>query len=456
LSHAPSATLSRLSPRSALRLALSSEALAYGSLAVAYLTFRLGSFTGEARRLTNTVGYEHVAALHVWSLDFYAGERSFTLPLLYKVLARDDVRILAQLALSAACWLTLAAVAARAAHRTPVRLAVFVWVLGSGLTLEIVHWDALLMSESVSFSLLALLLACWFLFARRPGRGRAVAVLLVSLLWAFTRDANAYAVLMSGIAAAVALIWTRQRTLTATLAIGCALIFAGSTLSVDHGRRWFQPMIDVMAHRVLPDERLKSYFEAHGFDEHSPWGAEGGWAQRHARATYARYLLTHPAHLLTQPFRGEQQQALWSTPSNAASLIDPSLSVYVSDDDGRHRPLALPPHARSVFFPRGTVLVPALMLGLLAAAGAAALRRGATREWLVPLVALATVYPQLLLAWHLSGIEIDRHALTGAVLLRLLPPLVLLLAVDRALAARGEDQPGGPRFPSSASSSASR
>lgn len=404
--------------------------LGFIGLGVGFLFFRVGSFSNIADRVTDTPGYERVAQLPLWSIRFYTGERGFTVPLVYKILSTAESRIIGQLVLSIVCWLVLAAVAARAARSTPMQLIVFGAVLTFALATQIVLWDTLLISESISFSLMALMLAAWLSLVWKPSSRRAAVVLSVSLFWAFARDTNADVVLFAGLLAAVSILRDGQRRLKAVLAIGCIVIFALSTLSADAGARWRQPMVDVIAHRVLPSPALARYFEHAGLAPHTDW-TQSDWIDQSARSTYARYLLTHPSYALLQPFSGHQQ-ALWSSSDNTVSLLDPSTAPY--NDNVSHRPIPLPDRAQGLVFPHGlTALFALVALSLIASLAAAARGRLQQESWVL-LGVLLTIYPQLVLVWHMSGVEVDRHALTGAVLLRLSALILLLLAVDRLVA----------------------
>jgi hypothetical protein len=53
----------------------------------------------------------------------------------------------------------------------------------------------------------------------------------------------------------------------------------------------------------------------------------------------------------------------------------------------------------------------------------------------VPLAILLTTYPHFLVAWHQSGVEVDRHAFEAALLLRIAGFLLAVFALDRALVA---------------------
>jgi hypothetical protein len=174
---------------------------------------------------------------------------------------------------------------------------------------------------------------------------------------------------------------------------------------------------------------MERYFVGRGFDPNVNWAVDA-WVRNRSQGVYADYLLSHPGYTLFGPFHGHQQ-ALYSTSDNAASLIDPNLSIY--NDNASHRFLPLPSQLDRVFFPRGIPLMLALLAIVLVAAGFVAWFLGWSLVWLVPLGILLTTYPHFLVAWHESGVEVDRHAFEAALLVRLATALLALFALDRAV-----------------------
>ncbi len=402
----------------------------YAGLVGLYVVFRVGSFTNIADRVTDTPSYERVAHDALWDWSFYTGERGFTIPLFYKVFQSSESRIVAQLVLSTAAWLVLAAVVARCIRDGWLQPLVFATVLAFSLTTEVILWDTLLFSESLTFALLALLLAAWLVLVRSPRPLWAGSVLVLSLLWTFARDTNAYVVVGVGVLVALTLLRPEQRRLKLVLVAGCCAIFLLDYGSASSGKRWLQPMRDIVAHRVLPSAELKPYFVARGLDPTANW-PESEWMTDSSRSVYARYLLSHAGYTLGRPFHG-QQQALYSTSDNAAALIDPSMKAY--DDNASHRFLPLPRVLEHVLFPRGVAVVLILLGFVLVGSAAVARSIGFDRLWLVPIGVLMTTYPHFLVVWHQSGVEVDRHALEAALLLRLALLLLAALAVDQVLA----------------------
>jgi hypothetical protein len=402
----------------------------YGALALTYALFRVGSFTNVPDRLTDTPTYERVAHLALWDWRFYAGERGFTVPLFYKIFQSSESRAVAQLVFSTLAWLVLAAVVARCIETGWLRPIVFSVVLGISLTTEVILWDTLLLSESVTFGFCALLVAAWIQLVRSPRPLWVAVVLALSTLWAFARDTNAYVLVHVGVLTALTLGRPEHRRLKLVLTAGCLAIFLLDYGSVQAGKRWLQPMVDVVDHRVLVTPSMEDYFGAHGFDPNTNWPS-GSWIRDRSQGVYARYLLTHPGYSLTAPFHGHQQ-ALYSTTDNASSLIDPNLTTY--NDNASDRFLPLPPRLEPILFPRGITLVLALLALVLVGATVVAWFAGPATIWLVPAAILLLTYPHFLVAWHESGVEVDRHAFEAALLLRLAGFLLAAFALDRALA----------------------
>jgi hypothetical protein len=437
--HSASLTAAASQPRTSILdrvigLVASRSFAPYTALVGLYVIFRAGSFTNMPDRLTDTSSYERVAHLALWNWRFYAGERGFTVPLFYKAFTSSESRIVAQLVLSTLAWLVLAAVVARCVRNPWLRGVVFAVVLAFSLTTEVILWDTLLLSESVALSLTALLCAAALVLAARPGPGRCGVFLALLLLWTFARDSNAYEALFLAPVAALTMLSPAHRRIKLVVAVSCLAVFGLGLASADAGRRWLQPLQAIVSYRVLPSRTLSAYFEHRGLQPASNWPASSATAAR-MRTTYVDYLVSHPGYLLAAPFH-DRQQTPTSTPRNVESVLDPNLRPY--NDNASHRFLTLPKAAQHVLFPRGPIVVLILLALSAVAVGWTARGRSPPATWIVPLALLATTYPHLLTTWHLSGMEVDRHALEPALLLRLAILLQLAFAVDWALQRRRE------------------
>jgi len=143
--------------------------------------------------------------------------------LFYKLLPGDVsvVAPIAQLGLSIVAWIVLAFAFARCFERTLVRWIASVSILAFSSCALVAQWDDVILSESLSLSLYALVLAAALEVARAPRRGGSRHSSF-GILWSATRDTNAYAFLP--IAFALLLAVRRRRWLAIGLACGGALI----------------------------------------------------------------------------------------------------------------------------------------------------------------------------------------------------------------------------------------
>jgi hypothetical protein len=400
----------------------------YAGLAALYVVARAGTFANVAVTVTDTPSYEETAAHPLWSVGFLGGVRPFTVPLLYKAITTADGRIVAQLVISTLCWLALAASVARSVQHPLLQPVAFTVPLAMSLTRDVFIWDVLLLSESLTFALMALLVAAWLWLVRHPTPARAAVVLMVLLLWTFTRDSNAYVVLAVAVLVALSLVDQRHRRMKLALLAGCVSIFGAGVASAEAGKRWLLPVKDVVFRRVIETPEMSRYFARHGLTTEGNWTLTP-WLEQ-ARGVYVGYLLRHPGYVLTAPFHG-RQEALYSTPDNLKSLLQPDLANY--DTNSGLGFMRSPQELGPIFFPRRFDVLFALLGASVALAALVAARAGPETVWIVPVGILLTTYPHLLAVWHFSGYEVDRHALQAGLLLRLAAFLLLLFAVDRVL-----------------------
>jgi hypothetical protein len=428
----------------------------YALILFGYLLLRLGGFFGiETLRQQDTEAYELVMNQPLFSLDFFAGARSWTVPLLWKVLPdADSERAAGQFILSCAAWPVLAWAVARCVQSGLFRYVAFGLVLLFSLTLAVVRWDLVMLSESVSISLTVLVIAAWLELVRSPRRSMVVALLALTLLWVFARDSNGIIALV--IVPLIALWAIRPpaalgRAWVGVLAAGTfAIFFAGliaTTTDEAELRRNERPILHVIGRRVLADEDQTRWWRDHGMpappprvirDRRSLAGiAEGGlpsdpatdefleWAREHGRDTHARYLLTHPYQTVKQTI-GKRQRLL------------AGVTVGYRPPDARN---ILPEPLDELVYPRDAQDVYFWMIVIGLGAGVVALTLGARRTWWVPVVAFAVQAPHAIVVYHGDTLEIPRHAMLVAITTRLSLLLLAILAFDRVVEVRRAGRP---------------
>jgi hypothetical protein len=363
------------------------------------------------------------------SLDLWAGPRTPLVPAVLKILGGDDVRFMRfQVIVAAVCWAALAVAAARVASAGAPRLIAAGSVLGLSLAAPLTMWDRSVLSESLALSTMVLLLAAVSCMVRRPTALNAVAVVVAAALWCGTRDAHAYVVVVAVVVVAAAgfAIGRRRRLLRGSLLaclVGLLVVALASIGSAAHGDRGDFPIRNVYRVRILPYPDRVAWFQGHGMPQaeifldgtrapHVPDGrapvtsvpeddpatAEwSAWVERDGRRVFARWVLTHPGYVLTEPLKD---------PERAFNNAGGDRSSYAASDQ------RVVPGLAEIF-------VPSRPLALLVAAGIA-LRVVRPRAapgvlFTVGAATVALALPHALLSWHGDGMETARH-LTGPVI----------------------------------------
>ena len=399
----------------------------------------------KPRELADTVAYTRISREPLLSPEFWGSTRPFTFPLLLKTAAQDyQIAAWMQLGISVLAWGLLAWMIARRTRVSWVKPIAFGIILAFSLDRHIAGWDTVMMSESLSVSLLALFVALGLWLCERWRPGRAAAWITVGALLAFTRDTNAWLLLLlvTTLLAALVLRWGQTRLLG--LAVPFALISMFSMITANMGARWMFPLGNLIANRVLPDPVALSYFEScempvspalvdlsGGFanseeramfedPELKPFR---DWLRATGRACYLRWLLQHPTRSLGDVM--SQFDALIGfseVDAYFARAYDPLMPVIV----GR------------LFYPERNSLL--LWIVCLAASAVLLARpdwrsRGESTAFVLLTI---LVPPHLFLAWHGDAMAPERHALSAGVQLYLAFCWLLILGLD-AVAWHGSD-----------------
>jgi hypothetical protein len=170
----------------------------FAIVAIVFVSLRLYAFIDvHPYRWPDTAGYELCGTRPLWNWDFYACKRGWTLPLYYKFVTGDDLRIVGQFILACVSWTYLAATVARTLDRARLRLVAFGAVLLFSVTSTITLWDGILLSESLSLSLAAVVVGAWISFVRAESWTSLVLVIAATVLWSFLRDSTALLVLLT-------------------------------------------------------------------------------------------------------------------------------------------------------------------------------------------------------------------------------------------------------------------
>ena len=397
----------------------------------------------------DSYSYARVAENSIFSSAFWSGERPFTLPLLFKLFNIDTatlndpafiVSVRAkqftqfQALLSLTSFTLLGMCATTFLRRQPLKALILTLSVAFAMTIDVAQWNRMLLSESTSLSLSALMLSAWLLSihafknwkTRQPfiRRIAPAAIISTTILFSFTRDVNAYFVGMIAAILLLSLLLPAVRKHPAAkmvfiIGLSTALTAAAQITSMDRNERWLNPLSNVISKRILTSESARDFFIAHGapldeipaerlpadciedcgsmhrFLRVDPYGQILlDWYRAEGKAVYLRYLLHDPIRTLSQPLR------------HLASMLSPDSTEY--------RLRVYPDPAwigvvRQILLPRSTALILAWSAALLLAT-AWLLIRGGNEHLLIPSIVILISFGLMFIVWHGDGIELERHA----------------------------------------------
>lgn len=414
----------------------------------------------------DTVSYVRVAAQPLMQRAFWAGERPLTLPLMYKLLGVTGpatsvpdgaARIaLFQLCVSVLSWIALAGAFASGLRRPQLKVLGVAVILAVGMTMEVGQWDKLLLTESLSTSLFAAMLALWLVGVLHWEKVRSLGPLpllaylgltgAVTGLYSFTRDTNAYFLLLVAMVllglAAVRLKWDSRSLGVTGLAVMLVFIFLIQNKTASAGRRWIGPFRHVFLKRILPNDAALAFFREQGLpltadqrpgllsmdirtfnrvlDNSALVKPLNGWLSYYGKGVYLKFLVSHPIYTVLSPLYDWQQ------------LISPNSTEY------RTILRATPKWEETlsaVLFPTSALVVAGLGISTFLYT-LLAWRRRHDRTLVIPGLLFLTCLPLLGIVWHADTLEIERHATQIALQIRLAVWMTLLIGADRALLAR--------------------
>jgi len=316
-----------------------------------------------------------------------------------------------------------------------LKVVAFGFMLLFGLSAEIIMWDGVLLADSVSLSLMALVITSWLWLLEDWQWLKVALVIFAAFLWAFSKDTNAWAVLMI---AALLIMGVATRCIQGryiVIAGVFVVIFAMSDISANRKHRWVVAFMNNVGMRILPSPEKTAYFAERGMPvtpalmerrEKKAWTDDWAffndprlqqfrdWLYAHGKSSYMRFLLSHPALTLQEPLRHSEELL-------SSELRDYAPRSFVS--------ILSEPLAEVVYSKRWAVLwtwVAAIAVGFVL--GLKLWTRNVA--FLVPLALTMLVYPQAVVTWHGDPNEIGRHGLEAAVNLRIGLWLLLLFAAD--------------------------
>lgn len=361
-------------------------------------------------------------------------------PLINKILHNDiEAIVLFQLVFSICSWIFLSLAVAISLKNYVVKIFTCIIILAFSLSKDILMWNKTILSESFSLSIFACFVGIWFLIFKKVTLKRLIMLIIISAIFALTRNSNAYLLLaLGGIITVTAFIYRlpNKRIYYMTLVIVFFLLFFVSDLISNATKQWTLSFLNVLSMRILPDREMTAYFESSGMPVNENLMARSGkwcyeddyafynapelqqfrkWLYSQGKSTYTRYLLSHPKYLILKPLEDIKlmlygERLIYYAPKGFSTPIRGIMYDLVSS---------------WTLFPAYIFFV-----GVLFGLNCALVFSGKSIISLIPLIMILLVFPLAALVWHADALEIDRHVLPIAVQARLGFILLILITID--------------------------
>jgi len=378
----------------------------------------------------DTEFYFRSAQNSLFSSEIWAGGRP-AVPLLWFKACALDVEVIRRsltilsafswAALACSIWLTSGSGVARAVG------AALVFTVASSL--NVLQWNEVVLSESLSDSCWALFTAAALLYLRRRGYW-AIAVVLLAATLALCRDSNSYFVLFCGVLlTAAALNRLRSRAPWRNEAIvgaACVAIFVLDNALANAGQRWEYPLTNVIYTRILPNKKavaeladlgmpvngaLRPGRPRRAYDTDPRLEPFNDWVSKHGKRAYVHYLAAHPV----------------------AALGAPELSVVLGGDIDQYQPQGIR-NERTLLDALWSKRLWLWHIVLLVLLGCAAGVLQARSSLIVLGLSYAVLlFPHAAVIWHADSMEVARHGVPVALQLQLALVLMLIGTFEGAM-----------------------
>ena len=396
--------------------------------------------------------YMAAARAPLFSSQIWAGQRAPGYPIFIKsCFGSTDEIARSQYLFSFACWTFLAFCCLRVFSGPVAKVLGFTLFMTQILSPGVYLWHKVILSESVSFSLLAVCTGCWILFVHRKCLLNATIAVVATAAWVGVRDTNAYQAVFLGVFLLLSIGYRalrkpvqpfRSQRLVIGVAVMLFVIFAGSDISSNRGGRWLFPFCNNVAQRVLPSEERTAWFAARGMpvtpalvERRGKWASSDGfaffndenlagfreWTRVHGKSTYIEWLILHPAYTFYESARG------------FSGIFDTNYAEYA--------PRGLyPPGPPPYTLGSAAAVLYAFVIGffccycLLPHVCRSVCVEGKAKVGLVavPMLMLPGILFGHLAVWHGDAMEIVRHSAQTVVQLKIVVCLLAACAADQA------------------------
>jgi hypothetical protein len=364
--------------------------------------------------------YLEISRRPVRSQDFWASEYPVVVPVVYELLGGDPQNIsIFQTLFSIFAWIFLASTIAIQMRNSSIGFFSFCIILAFSLSAEILLWDWVLLSESLSGSLFALFVASWIWFSKLSSWNwkYAAVVMAIGLLWMFTRDVNGSIVLIiSGFLGILA--GLRKLELRYLIFLGFfGFFFILSTLSINLSGRWIGPNLNLLSTRVLSNPEHVAFFQKNGmpvnttllnlagkrsrradlgFNDDPELDAFHEWHRENGQLVYIKFILSDPINTILAPME------------NISELIYTEPLFHYAPEG--FSTILRDPLDDILFFKSWNPLTLWVTIGVISLGVILSIVRW-DRKWAVPIFMCLLIYAFAFITWNASsGGDSSRHA----------------------------------------------
>ncbi|KXK11658.1 MAG: hypothetical protein UZ14_CFX002002700 [Chloroflexi bacterium OLB14] len=371
------------------------------------------------RDLADTDIYVRISTSPIISTNFLYLDRPFVFPFLLQMMGQNfEMVAIFQLGLTIVAWGLLAYLISASFTPLSLKLFSFTVILAVSLVRHLAGWDFVMMTESLSLSIFALFIASGIWLLRGWQIYKIVICLIFAFLFAFTRDTNAYLLLMFAGLMLIAIVsgWLNKKF--SFLVLGFVAIFFISNLSADLSKRWVFPLLNIISTRILPNPQALSTFSICGMPITSELLSVTGlyanennsqimkdpalekfrlWVAENGKSCYMKWLISNPI------------------PTMQAALKEFDAMIYFEWVGGyfsRKYQDILPSKVERILYP--VYFLPYLLVGLTLLSFYGIFKQAWLENplWIIAIMLCLTIFPHLYITWHGDDMAPERHALS--------------------------------------------